>query len=133
MINVHIYCLIDKYTTVTVLSFLQEPEEFNYYNNFLTKPEVRNAIHVGNLTYNDGTAVEKHLMLDVMDTVKPWVATLMDNYKVSRGVTIYRYIDKSQYTKNLYCIDIRNLSRNISRFFFLLIKLFIFHSILVLL
>ena len=45
-------------------------------------PEVRKAIHVGNLTYNDGSAVEKHLLKDVMDTVKPWVAVLMNNYKV---------------------------------------------------
>ena len=45
-------------------------------------PEVRKAIHVGNLTYNDGSAVEKHLLKDVMDTVKPWIAVLMDNYKV---------------------------------------------------
>jgi len=45
-------------------------------------PEVRKAIHVGNLTYNDGSTVEKYLLKDVMDTVKPWVAVLMDNYKV---------------------------------------------------
>lgn len=61
----------------------QEPEDFNYYGNYLAKPEVRAAIHVGNLTYNSGTQVEIHLMNDVMDTVKPWIATLMENYKVS--------------------------------------------------
>jgi hypothetical protein len=48
----------------------------------LADPSVRKAIHVGNLTYNDGTAVEKHLLNDVMDSVKPWITTLMDNYKV---------------------------------------------------
>lgn len=60
----------------------EEPADFNYYGNYLSNPEVRKAIHVGNLTYNDGSAVEKHLLNDVMDTVKPWVAILMDNYKV---------------------------------------------------
>lgn len=59
-----------------------QPEEFNYYGNYLAMPEVRKAIHVGNLTYNDGSMVEKYLLKDVMDTVKPWVAVLMDNYKV---------------------------------------------------
>ena len=49
-----------------------------------------------------------------------------------RGVTINRYIGISQYTKNLYSIAIRNAYRNISRVFFFLIKLFTFHSILVL-
>lgn len=59
-----------------------EPADFDYYGAYLAKPEVRKAINVGNLTYNSGDAVEKHLLKDVMDTVKPWIATLMDNYKV---------------------------------------------------
>eukprot|EP00105_Crassostrea_gigas_P027928 XP_011449426.1 PREDICTED: probable serine carboxypeptidase CPVL isoform X1 [Crassostrea gigas] len=60
----------------------EEPEAFGYYGNYLAKPEVRAAIHVGNLTYNSGTQVEIHLINDVMDTVKPWITTLMENYKV---------------------------------------------------
>ncbi|KAK7110316.1 probable serine carboxypeptidase CPVL [Littorina saxatilis] len=59
-----------------------EPEEYNYYGNYLADPAVRRAIHVGNLTYNDGSAVEKHLLNDVMASVKPWIQVLMDNYKV---------------------------------------------------
>lgn len=59
-----------------------EPEEYNYYAPFLADPAVRLAIHVGNLTYNDGTAVEMHLVNDIMASVKPWIAVLMDNYKV---------------------------------------------------
>ncbi len=40
------------------------------------------AIHVGNLTYNDGVIVEKHLINDVMQSVKPWIETIIDkNYK----------------------------------------------------
>lgn len=65
-----------------VYFYIQQPEEFNYYGSYLAKPEVRAAIHVGNLTYNSGTAVEMHIINDIMDTVKPWIATLMDNYKV---------------------------------------------------
>ena len=53
------------------------------------------------------------------------------SWVLDRGVTIYRYIGISQYRKNLYRIAIRNSYRNISRIFFLLIKLIIFHSILV--
>lgn len=60
----------------------EQPDDFNYYGSYLAKPEVRRAIHVGNLTYNDGQAVEMHLMNDVMDTVKPWINVLLDNYKV---------------------------------------------------
>ncbi|KAL3831848.1 hypothetical protein ACJMK2_023547 [Sinanodonta woodiana] len=60
----------------------EKPADFNYYGSFVTSPEVRRSIHVGNLTYNDVQEVKKHLLNDVMDTVKPWVSVLMENYKV---------------------------------------------------
>ncbi|KAL8558529.1 hypothetical protein ACOMHN_038853 [Nucella lapillus] len=60
----------------------KEPAEYDYYGKYLAYPEVRRAIHVGNLTYNSGKAVEKNLLNDIMDTVKPWIAVLMDNYEV---------------------------------------------------
>ena len=65
-------------------SLRQEPEEYGYYGNYLADPSVRLAIHVGNLTYNDGTPVEKHLLNDIMASVKPWIAVLLDNYKVGK-------------------------------------------------
>ncbi|XP_025093582.1 probable serine carboxypeptidase CPVL [Pomacea canaliculata] len=60
----------------------QSPTQYDYYGTFLADPLVRRAIHVGNLTYNDGLAVETHLLEDIMASVKPWIAVLMDNYKV---------------------------------------------------
>ena len=56
--------------------------EFQYYGELLALPEVRKSIHVGNLTYNDGAEVEKHIINDIMDTVKPRVTLLMNKYKV---------------------------------------------------
>ncbi|XP_059054790.1 venom serine carboxypeptidase [Achroia grisella] len=69
---------------------------FNFYFNYLhtkdyTKEEfgillqkssVRKQIHVGNRPFNNGTEVEKHLKQDVMKSVAPWVAELLDNYYV---------------------------------------------------
>ena len=43
---------------------------------------VRKAIHVGNATMNSGLECEMHLIPDVMDSYKPELATLMNNYKV---------------------------------------------------
>ena len=63
---------------------LQPPEDFDYYNNYLAQPVIRKAIHVGNLTYNDGRAVEMAIINDIMDTVKPWVELILDNYKVQK-------------------------------------------------
>jgi len=41
---------------------LQVSEEFGYYGAFLEKAEVRNKIHVGNLTFSDGFTAEKILI-----------------------------------------------------------------------
>ncbi|XP_050388514.2 probable serine carboxypeptidase CPVL isoform X2 [Patella vulgata] len=61
---------------------IKSPDSFGYYNNLLADPSVRKAIHVGNLTYNDGSTVEKYLTNDFMQSVKPWISVLLDNYKV---------------------------------------------------
>ena len=38
---------------------------------------------VGNLSYGlQSEAVEKALILDIMNTVRDWLSTLMDHYKV---------------------------------------------------
>ncbi|XP_065255699.1 probable serine carboxypeptidase CPVL [Emys orbicularis] len=60
----------------------QEPADQEYFGAFLSLSEVRKAIHVGNLTFHDGSTVEKHLLEDVMKTIKPWLAVIMDNYRV---------------------------------------------------
>lgn len=62
---------------------MQEPADQEYFGLFLALSEVRKSIHVGNLTFHDGSEVEKHLLSDVMKTIKPWLAVLMDNYRVS--------------------------------------------------
>uniref|UniRef100_A0A3Q1HS57 Carboxypeptidase vitellogenic like n=1 Tax=Acanthochromis polyacanthus TaxID=80966 RepID=A0A3Q1HS57_9TELE len=65
----------------------REPEDQEYFSQFVTQSEVRRSIHVGNLTFHQGSEVEKHLMQDVMKSVKPWLGVLMDNYRV-RGARL---------------------------------------------
>ncbi|KAI5106124.1 putative serine carboxypeptidase CPVL precursor, partial [Silurus meridionalis] len=60
----------------------REPEDQEYFSKFVTLSTVRNSIHVGNLTFHDGSEVEKHLLQDVMKSIKPWLGVLMDNYRV---------------------------------------------------
>ncbi|XP_030014859.1 putative serine carboxypeptidase CPVL [Sphaeramia orbicularis] len=60
----------------------KEPEDQEYFGPFVTLASVRRAIHVGNLTFHDGSEVEKHLLQDVMKSIKPWLGVLMDNYRV---------------------------------------------------
>lgn len=52
---------------------------------FLQSSATRRAIHVGNLTFHDldtENKVEEHLKLDVMDSVAPWIAQLLELYTV---------------------------------------------------
>ncbi|CAG0881442.1 unnamed protein product [Cyprideis torosa] len=61
----------------------EEPEDFSYYSKYVNKADVRKRLHVGNRPFNDGKAVEKHLMGDVMNSVAHKVKTILDaNYKV---------------------------------------------------
>lgn len=62
----------------------QEPADQGYFSRFVTLPTVRRSIHVGNLTFHDGSEVEKHLLQDVMKSIKPWLGVLMNNYRVRR-------------------------------------------------
>lgn len=70
---------------------------FNFYFNFLhtkdytayedfgpmlQKSLVRKDLHVGNLLFNNGSAVEKHLQQDIMKSVAPWISELLDHYYV---------------------------------------------------
>lgn len=60
----------------------KQPKQLGYYNAFVQTALVRKAIHVGKLLFNDGDAVEAHLLEDMMKSVKPWLTVLMENYKV---------------------------------------------------
>ncbi|XP_071803134.1 probable serine carboxypeptidase CPVL [Asterias amurensis] len=54
------------------------PADQGYFNNYLALPEVRKAIHVGNLTFNNGDKVAEHLREDFMQSVENTLAILAD-------------------------------------------------------
>lgn len=69
---------------------------FDFYFNFLytadpdhgdgtrlvQTPEVRRALHVGNATWDRSTIVETHMREDMLQSVAPWLAELLDHYRV---------------------------------------------------
>lgn len=57
----------------------QLPASFDLYPKYVQTPEVRRTIHVGDKTYHDGSTVEKHLVQDVMKSVKPWIEALISD------------------------------------------------------
>ena len=65
---------------------LQAPDDHEYFSAYVSLPEVRKSIHVGNLTFNSGEKVANFLMKDMLQSVKPWLAETMDNYKVCNDI-----------------------------------------------
>ena len=61
----------------------RSPEEFDYYVPWVTASAHRRQIHVGNLAYNGGAAVQANLADDVMQSIVGKVATIANNdYKI---------------------------------------------------
>lgn len=58
------------------------PDDMSYYGKWLSLSDVRRSIHVGSLTYNDGSKVEQYLAVDMMQSVKPQLTEAMNYYKV---------------------------------------------------
>ena len=103
---------MELYEQITGLGFVYNyllqstPIEFSYYPSFLTSSTTRNAIHVGNLVYNDGSDVYRHLEGDVMRTVRDKIAALLDadyNVLIYNGQmdVIIDYIGTEQMVRQL--------------------------------
>lgn len=59
-----------------------QPEVGESYPTFLKLNTTRQALHLGSRPRSNGEAVEKHLLKDIMVSVKPWVEELLDaNYR----------------------------------------------------
>lgn len=48
---------------------------------FLGNPTNKKSIHVGAMPF-DSTGVEKHMQIDVMKSVAPWISELLSHYRV---------------------------------------------------
>ncbi|GAB6029917.1 hypothetical protein CHUAL_005616 [Chamberlinius hualienensis] len=57
-----------------------KPANQKFYYRYLAKPEVRLAIHTGNLTFSDDSElVYDHLLADICDSTKSWLEALLEN------------------------------------------------------
>lgn len=48
---------------------------------FLKDPRIKKALHVGDKNF-DSSGVEEHMQIDIMQSVAPWISTLLDHYRV---------------------------------------------------
>ncbi|KAL3831849.1 hypothetical protein ACJMK2_023548 [Sinanodonta woodiana] len=122
------------------------PADFNYYRSFATSPEIRRSIHVGNLTYHDAEEVRTHLLDDIMDTIKPLISVLMENYKVMfyngqldiiiavpmteafilsipwSGQDIYRTVDRKIWKMNPNDTEVAGYVRQVKNFYQVIVR-----------
>lgn len=66
-------------------NYVSQAGDTDYMGKFLQSSSTRKALHVGNYTFHDlegENKVEEHMKNDVMDSVAPWVAELLNHYRV---------------------------------------------------
>lgn len=49
---------------------------------YVQKDVMRRSMHVGNLTFHSDSKVETNLQNDIMQSIKPWMEILVENYRV---------------------------------------------------
>jgi vitellogenic carboxypeptidase-like protein len=59
-----------------------EPQVGGDFYNFVELPEVRLAIHVGDQEFSSGSDVYEYMVDDFMNTVRPWLEEIIENYRV---------------------------------------------------
>uniref|UniRef100_A0A0A9W3V6 Carboxypeptidase n=1 Tax=Lygus hesperus TaxID=30085 RepID=A0A0A9W3V6_LYGHE len=77
--------LVPNVTGVSYLYNFLNPQKVSddAYIEYLNQPTIRKNIHVGKLPYNDESdVVAKHMELDDVISILPWLEELMDHYKV---------------------------------------------------
>lgn len=82
-------CLFNNLTGFTSSFNYLKPNGYDdgiaVVSEFMQKTDIGRFLHVGNRTFtsfSDKNVVLAHLLSDIMDTVAPWVAELIDNYRV---------------------------------------------------
>jgi vitellogenic carboxypeptidase-like protein len=76
--------LLEKSYFYNPYNFLYEEEPLvggDLYS-FVERPEVRLAIHVGDQEFSDGSTVYQFMVDDFMNSVRPWLEELIENYRV---------------------------------------------------
>ncbi|XP_023947017.2 venom serine carboxypeptidase-like [Bicyclus anynana] len=75
---------IKTHSGVSVYNYLKDPDNSApEFEVFLSRPDVRDWLHVGNASfdYNNQLVYEK-MLPDIMNTTKPWLEELLEHYGV---------------------------------------------------
>lgn len=69
---------------VSIYNFIEAPtHSAREFEDFVNRKDVREWIHVGNLTFDlNNQVVYEKMLPDIMNTTKPWVEDLLENYAI---------------------------------------------------
>jgi vitellogenic carboxypeptidase-like protein len=70
------------FSNVYNILYEEEPQVGGDFYNFVELPEVRLAIHVGDQTFSGGGTVYQLMIPDFMNTLRPWLEEIIENYRV---------------------------------------------------
>lgn len=77
------FTLFHNYTGLkNYYDYVNQDLKRNYWEKFVQKPRTRRSLHVGHLDYNDGSQAYVNLRLDIVKSVKPWVESLLEHYRI---------------------------------------------------
>jgi len=70
------------FSNIYNLLYEVEPQVGGDFYTFVERPEVRLALHVGDQEFSDGSTVYDLMIPDFMNSVRPWLEELIENYRV---------------------------------------------------
>ena len=62
--------------------YVNDNYEPDYWSEFIQSAKTRKSLHVGSLHFYWGDDTYANLYLDIVQSVKPWVESLLENYKI---------------------------------------------------
>lgn len=68
------------------------PKSFDWYADYVNRPDVRRALHVGNATFNDGKACEMHLVADFMISLRDEFVQVLTAAHAASGAPKYKVL-----------------------------------------
>jgi vitellogenic carboxypeptidase-like protein len=80
--DLDIFMVKSEFWNLYNLLYEVEPEVGGDLYNFVQLPEVRRALHVGDQVFSGGGTVYQLMIPDFMNSVRPWLEEVIENYRV---------------------------------------------------
>lgn len=80
--DLDVFMVTSEFWNLYNLLYEVEPEVGGDLYTFVQLPEVRRALHVGDQAFASGGTVYEYMIPDFMNSVRPWLEEVIENYRV---------------------------------------------------